>query len=193
MTRDQRLAPDARREQLLAFGRAYFGEHGYGDASLDVLAKDAGVSKALLYHYFGGRRGYFLATVEELATRLEATFNPPKGLPFEEKLRASLDAFCCVAETDRGIFRTFLRGGLGADEDVAGVVGRVREHASQALAKELGISRPSRKLRIALAGSVGYVESATLAWLEEGAKDRNAHVRAMQHVVASALVASREA
>ena len=193
MVKAQRFAPDARRENLLSFGRRYFGEHGYGESSLDELAKEAGVSKALLYHYFGGRRGYFLATLEELARRLEDTFNPPRELPFDEKLRTSLRAFCAVAQEDRGMFRTFLGGGLGADAEARMVVERVRAHAARALAKELGITRPSRKLRIALAGSVGYVESATLAWLGEGAKECEAHVRGMQIVVTAALMASQSA
>ena len=191
MVTAQRFAPDARRESLLRFGRQYFGEHGYGESSLDELAKEAGVSKALLYHYFGGRRGYFLATLKELAERLEATFEPPRELPFDEKLRASLLAFCVVAREDQGMFRTFLRGGLGADAEAQAIAEQVRAHAARALARELGITRPSRKLRIALAGSVGYVESATLAWLSEGAKECVSHVASMQVVVTAALMASQ--
>ncbi len=192
IARRERLAPDDRREQLLAFGRAHFGAHGYDDRSLDALAREAGVSKALLYHYFGGRRGFFLATIEELAGRLEATFAPPSGLAFDAKLRASLRGLVAVAESESAMFRLLLRGGLGADADLAAIVGRVRQRAAKALARELGIARPTRALRVALAGSVGYVEGATLAWLDEGARDADAHVRSMERVVTSALLAAKE-
>jgi AcrR family transcriptional regulator len=190
--RRERLAPDARRDQLLAFGRAHFGARGFAEGSLDALAREAGVSKALLYHYFGGRRGFFLATVEELGARLEATFSPPEDLPFAEKLRASLRGFVEVASAEAAMFRTLLRGGLGADPDLASIVERVRKSASRALARELGIVRPSRALRIALAGSVGFVESATLAWIDEGAKNPEAHVQAMERVVTAALLNAKE-
>ncbi len=192
VARRERLAPDARREQLLAFGRAHFGKRGYTDGSLEALARDAGVSKALLYHYFGGRRGLFLATLEELAARLEATFSPPPELPFADKLRASLRGFVAVASAEPAMFRTLLRGGLAADPELAAIVDRVRERAARSLARELGIARPSRVLRIALAGSVGYVESATLAWIDEGARDAEGHVQAIERVVTGALLTAKE-
>lgn len=33
---------------------------GYLEANMDVIAKDAGISKGLLFHYFGSKRGFFL-------------------------------------------------------------------------------------------------------------------------------------
>lgn len=67
----RRLDPKTRKEQLLAFGRQHFAKNGFDSCSMDELAKQAGVSKALLYHYFGGRRGFFLASARSIISGLE--------------------------------------------------------------------------------------------------------------------------
>ena len=46
-----RLLVDERRAQLLALGLRLFAEHSYDEVSIDELARAAGVSKGLLYHY----------------------------------------------------------------------------------------------------------------------------------------------
>jgi AcrR family transcriptional regulator len=52
----RRLTPDARRAELLRAGERVFTEAAYDDVSIEQIAEAAGVSKNLLYHYFGGKR-----------------------------------------------------------------------------------------------------------------------------------------
>ncbi len=47
-----RLHLDERRRQLLDAGAALFAEHAFEEISMRQIAEAAGVSKALLYHYF---------------------------------------------------------------------------------------------------------------------------------------------
>lgn len=61
--KNSRLDPDERRRELLVFGQDYFAHNRFDSLSMNELAKRAGVSKGLLYHYFGNRRGYYLSTM----------------------------------------------------------------------------------------------------------------------------------
>ena len=47
---------------------------GFGFASTDRIAIDAGVSKGLLFHYFGSKRGLFLFTLKYALGRLQAEY-----------------------------------------------------------------------------------------------------------------------
>ena len=66
---------------ILRAARAVFLAHGYGEASMDLVARDAGVSKATLYVYFSGKRELFSAIV------LEERDHYVKRLPGARSLR----------------------------------------------------------------------------------------------------------
>jgi AcrR family transcriptional regulator len=48
-----RLSPEQRRVQLLDLGVRLFSRRSLDELSVDVLAQEAGISRGLLYHYFG--------------------------------------------------------------------------------------------------------------------------------------------
>ncbi|MCA1690460.1 MAG: TetR/AcrR family transcriptional regulator, partial [Actinobacteria bacterium] len=56
-----RLQIDERRRQLLDAGAALFAERAYEEISMREIAGAAGVSKALLYHYFPSKTDLFTA------------------------------------------------------------------------------------------------------------------------------------
>ena len=51
-------------DQVIAGARAVFMREGYEGASVDEIARDAGVSKATLYSYFQDKQALFLAVLE---------------------------------------------------------------------------------------------------------------------------------
>ena len=54
----QRLSPDTRREQLLELGVRLFATRTLDEISIDLLAEEAGISRGLLYHYFGNKQDF---------------------------------------------------------------------------------------------------------------------------------------
>jgi AcrR family transcriptional regulator len=77
-TARRRLSPEDRRAELLALGAEVFGKRPYDEVRIDEIAERAGVSRALMYHYFPDKRAFFAAVVRDEADRLyEATNNPP--------------------------------------------------------------------------------------------------------------------
>src|ERR1700712_3691812 len=75
-----RLDVDERRRQLLELGARLFTSHTYTELSMARIAREAGISKALLYHYFPSKQEFFRATLTQAADELQARIDPPPGL-----------------------------------------------------------------------------------------------------------------
>lgn len=69
---------------MLDAAEAVFGQRGYHGASMEEIARRSGITKALLYQYFGSKDGLCEATVDRAVARLfavldEATAEVPPG------------------------------------------------------------------------------------------------------------------
>ena len=91
----RRLSPDDRRNELLALGAEVFGQRPYDEVRIDEIAERAGVSRALMYHYFPDKRAFFAAVVRAEGERLfEATNTPPEpGQTLFGQVRAGVLAY----------------------------------------------------------------------------------------------------
>src|SRR5689334_22853361 len=70
-TKQRRRVPRAIREsQMLEVARTTFGARGYHAVSMDEIAEAVGISKPMLYAYFGSKEGLFLACAREAADGL---------------------------------------------------------------------------------------------------------------------------
>ena len=89
------MSPDDRRAELLALGAEVFGQRPYDDVRIDEIAERAGVSRALMYHYFPDKRAFFAAVVKDQADRLiEATNHLPlPGQTMFEEVRTGVLAY----------------------------------------------------------------------------------------------------
>ncbi len=78
-TTRSRLAPDERRSQLLDLGVRLLATRSLDELSIDLLAEEAGISRGLLYHYFGNKHAFHEAVVRRAADDLIAQTAPPAG------------------------------------------------------------------------------------------------------------------
>lgn len=53
------------RAQIVRAATAEFGIHSYGEASLNSISRDGGLSKGIIYHYFKDKDDLYLVCVEE--------------------------------------------------------------------------------------------------------------------------------
>ena len=67
-------SPTSKRDTILAAATGVFIDQGYGAASMDAIARAAGVSKQTIYAHFGGKAALFEATVLERSNRLLEPF-----------------------------------------------------------------------------------------------------------------------
>jgi AcrR family transcriptional regulator len=88
----RRLSPRDRRSELLELGAEVFGQRPYDEVRVDEIAERAGVSRALMYHYFPDKRAFFAAVLRTEGERLfAATDTPPEpGQSLFEHLRAGV-------------------------------------------------------------------------------------------------------
>src|SRR5919109_5307908 len=68
--RHGRVPRAVRERQLVELGEQLFAERGFAKASMDELARRAGVTKPVIYELFGSKEGLFRACLEGLALRL---------------------------------------------------------------------------------------------------------------------------
>jgi AcrR family transcriptional regulator len=96
--------PRAVREaQMVAAAERLFAEHGYHGVSMDQIAAASGITKPMLYDYFGSKEGLFLACMERARGRLfEAIGGAVRSAEdAESALRAGIYAFLTVANDQR--------------------------------------------------------------------------------------------
>jgi AcrR family transcriptional regulator len=99
-TARRRLTPEDRRAELLALGAEVFGKRPYDEVRIDEIAERAGVSRALMYHYFPDKRAFFAAVVKDEADRLYEATNqvPVTGLTMFEEVRGGVMAYMAYHE-----------------------------------------------------------------------------------------------
>jgi AcrR family transcriptional regulator len=159
-----RLGVDERRAQLLALGLRIFSERAYDDVSIEELARAAGVSKGLLYHYFPTKRDFYVAAIEQASEQLLARTLTPRDLPPEERIRLGLDAYLDFVEEHGGAYVALMRSGIGSDPEVAAVVERSRSAFVDRIVEDVPKKLVTPLVRVALRGWIGFVEATATEW-----------------------------
>lgn len=60
-----------REQQLLDLAEEQFAAHGYGGASIETIARLAGVSRPIVYDHFGDKEGMYVACLRRAREELE--------------------------------------------------------------------------------------------------------------------------
>lgn len=172
-----RLHVDIRRQQLLELGLELFANHTYDGLSIDDIAKRAGISKGLLYHYFPSKRAFYVAAVtaaaDQLVEETDIDAHGPAGPPNMEGVREVLRAFLGYVSRRRAEYLFLLGGGIGSDPEVTAILEGTRQALLDRMVRRLarfGVV-DNVETRIRLRGWIGFLEGSTLEWLQS--KDVN--------------------
>src|SRR4051794_4242513 len=116
-----RLPREERMEQTLSAARGLFAERGYAAVTMDEVAAEVGVTKPLLYNYFGNKEGLYTACMERAGDALSATIAASVASTSspEEALRAGVQAFFAFLDTDRAAWAVLFDETLPRDGQVA--------------------------------------------------------------------------
>ncbi len=116
-----RLSRAERMEQTLSVARSLFAEGGYSAVTMDEVAAEVGVTKPLLYNYFGNKESLYIACMERagdalsrtIANSVAATTTPG------EALRAGGQAFFAFLDSDRAAWEVLFDETLPRSGEVA--------------------------------------------------------------------------
>lgn len=181
---------DARRKHLLEIGVRLFAASNYDDVAIEDIAEAAGVSRALLYHYFAGKREYYVATVAHAAGLVRA-LEPDSSLKPDEQLRLGLERFFdSMQQLPQA--HAVLRAATHGDPEVAGIVERERRaFAARVLAGLPADAAGSPLLVLTARAWIDAVVAAAWAWAESAPRlGRDDVVIVMAQALAAALTAA---
>jgi AcrR family transcriptional regulator len=103
-----RLTPERRRDQIVAVAARHFSRDGVASASVSAIARESGVTRALVYHYFPGKGALLEAVLRREADRLLAATAPdPERSPrvnLERALAAFFDHFAASSGGVRELY-----------------------------------------------------------------------------------------
>jgi AcrR family transcriptional regulator len=130
----RRLSATDRRAAILDSALEVFSNRGYHGASIDEIAQEGGISKALIYEHFPSKKDLHASLLErhvqEIFERLAESAATPD--PGEVRLRAGVDAFLEWVESHPRAFRLLFRDTF--ERDVAEVLQRLQNQATFAIA-----------------------------------------------------------
>ncbi len=155
-----------RREQILASAEQVFERRDPAEVTFEELAGAAGVSRALVYNYFGDKGGLvasvYVRSLHRLDEALARAVDP--GAPADQRLRAAVHCYLSFAAENSAGFR-LMGATAGFDHPD---VRRVRRQRFEHLARDWGGGTGAR---ILARGMIDFLEGATVAWVEAGASD----------------------
>jgi len=184
-----RLDPDSRREQLLELGVRLFAKVSLDELSIEKLAEAAGISRGLLYHYFGNKRDFHRAVVRRAADDIIAITAPSDGGSPMERMVGSLERYVDYVTENREGYVSLVKGAAGGNEDLA----EIYEEARAALTDRIFVTSTAEELaaigivdtpqvRLVLRGWSALVETMVLTWIEDPSvmtKERLLHTCAL--------------
>jgi AcrR family transcriptional regulator len=159
----RRLSPEERRNELLALGADVFGQRPYDEVRIDEIAEKAGVSRALMYHYFPDKRAFFAAVLRAESQRLfDATNTPPSpDLGLFDQLREGVIAYlryyeenpnvAWAAHVGVGVSDPVLRGIEDSDND------RQAERIVSGFGGDQMDAKVERNLRVVVYGWLAFI------------------------------------
>jgi AcrR family transcriptional regulator len=157
--RRERLQRDARIARILTASQRLFSTQAYDEIAIEDLAAAAGMSKGLLYHYFESKRDLYVATVAHVLRQM-AHFTD-----LTPDLYAGLSQMLSLFEQSPGLAKLVLRGGIGVDREVEGLLDAYRQQQLERLIRGLGSLGDFADTSTDAAGSQALVVLGLRGWL----------------------------
>jgi AcrR family transcriptional regulator len=173
-----RLARADRERQIVTTARALFAARGYGEVTMEDVAAEVGVTKPLLYAYFGNKERLYLtcmqpageALIDTVVRAVDGSATPADAFD------RGVGAFFEFVAADRESWRVLFDETLPVSGEVAGRVAAYRERLTGLVTESLLAGMPARRRRRAAAevealstALLGAAEALARWWLRTGA------------------------
>lgn len=157
----RRLTPDERRAEIVRAADGVLVGRDPGDVTFEEIAAAAGVSRALVYNYFGDKGGLLAAVYNQALAELDQELLVALAAPvsLRERIHRVVEGYVRFARAHAGGLHTL--GVVAATQHPAVQRARSERFARLALAWG-GTAEP----RVVVAGLMGLLEAVVLDWLD---------------------------
>jgi AcrR family transcriptional regulator len=173
--RYSRLEPDARRDLILDAARRVFVTKSAAEASTTEIAREAGVTRGLVHHYFGTKRALYVAVVADLAATLpDVVRTDVAEVTVDQMVDANVTSWLDSIERDRDLWLALLGVEVvGRDPEIEAIMSRARDAVIDRMAgNQARDAEPTDELRLLLRVYLGAAEAAAREWAMHGRASR---------------------
>ncbi|WP_334119365.1 TetR/AcrR family transcriptional regulator [Limnobacter sp.] len=181
--------------QILEVAGSVFSRHGFHSTSMEQIAEGAGVTKPLLYRYFGSKDALYLATITQVGNHLMSGLSLLMENPDpKERLKMIMHSFLTFVERHRDGWSVLYNEALTSVGPVGEKVAFFRNSFIEASAKTIEeLNDPSKAKNgdkagiqaVALANiMVGAVEAGARWWIQHP----DIPIRDMQKLIETSLM-----
>ena len=162
-----RLAPEARRRQILDVARRLFASRPYAEVTTALIARDAGVTRALVHHYFGGVRDLYLEVMSEMTDALVEVPGEIPDTSREERVARNVAAWLDIVEANRETWLAVaVHGDAIPDPEIRDLIAAAREAGiTRSIEANHDVISDTPATRLALRGLLGLHRTACADWL----------------------------
>ena len=173
----RRLEPDECREQILNCAINLFGERPYAAVSTTELAAEAGVTRGLIHHYFGTKRGLYLEVVRAMVLVPDPFGAVPASGSLSTRVERSVDWFLDSVGTHRKTFVAVTGAeGVGGDPEIERILAEADDIAAQKVLTIVGVgslASSNERERAIIRAYGSLVKGAVREWVREEALNRD--------------------
>jgi AcrR family transcriptional regulator len=129
-----------KRERLLESAITVVRRDGPG-VSMDAIAREAGVTKPIVYRVFGDREGLIQAIADRFADELATTLGSEMDQPdrsYREAVSATIDAYLAFIERDPAIVRFLVDRDIGGAQETSRTTRQLIRNVSGLVARSIG-------------------------------------------------------
>jgi len=165
-----RLSPGQRRTQLLDLGVSLLATRSLDELTIDVLAEEAGISRGLLYHYFGNKHDFREAVVRRAVDDLVEQTAPPEGGEPLDRLLASMAAYVDYVVANYQGYVSIVRAAAGGNDTLRELYEEARTSLMERMFSEDAqgeIVPDTDAARLMLRGWSAMAEELVLRWVVE--------------------------
>lgn len=167
MATRRRLSPEERKREILRVAAREFSAKPYDDVRVDAIAERAGASRTLVHHYFGDKRGLFLAVARDVVEHTPRVVRPPSGRSPEEMVQANTRAWMDLLAAHPESATIFLGAGqLSQDPELERLQDELRDRlARRMLHNHLGDVELDPEAVLTMRAATGFMQQAARDWL----------------------------
>jgi AcrR family transcriptional regulator len=155
-----------RRAQLVQIGLELLPTTPVQELTIDEVARRAGISRSLLFHYFATKRDYYTAVTRAAADLLMEHLLPRPGTAADEQVTGMLDRYVGWVETYRETHLAFVRGAAGGDPWVSEVYEETRTRLVDLALTALELPDDLARRQLVLAW-FAFTEDLVASWVRQ--------------------------